>query len=90
MSFSRKALPIFRLISREYAKEPPKIKVHPKFKKLKENQKRFGVDDNFPVFLKKGLADRLLYQASWAYVLVGVGLSVELFVRMVMRDLAKE
>lgn len=87
MSLMRKAFPIVRLIARQYSKEADKIVVNPGFAKLKETQKKFACDDGLPIWLKGGSKDKILYQASWGLVLLGLGLSIELFVRMVMRDL---
>ncbi|XP_044271208.1 cytochrome c oxidase subunit 7A, mitochondrial-like [Tribolium madens] len=89
MSFTRKALPMFRLITRQFAtkKEPPKIVVRKQFAKLKETQKRFSCDDGLPVWLKNGATDKILYQLSWALIFLGLGLSVEVYVRIIMKNL---
>ena len=89
MNLSRRVLPIFHLLSRNYCKDKPETQevVRKSFEKLKRNQKKFGVDDGVPVYLKKGLSDRLMYQGSWLLVFLGLGLSVKLFVDIIFRDL---
>nr|XP_008198227.1 PREDICTED: cytochrome c oxidase subunit 7A, mitochondrial-like [Tribolium castaneum] len=89
MSFTRKVVPIFRLITRQYAakKEPPKIVVRKQFAKLKETQKRFSCDDGLPVWLKNGATDKILYQLSWGLIFIGLGLSIEVYVRIIMKNL---
>lgn len=59
--------------------------VRPEFHKLKENQKKFSQDDGVPVFLKGGMIDKVLYQSSWALVILGLGLTIQTFVRLIMK-----
>ncbi|RZC38235.1 COX7a domain containing protein, partial [Asbolus verrucosus] len=81
-----KTVSLARTLFREFSKTTPVQStevVTPKFHKLKEAQKKFGIEDNVPVHLKGGVTDKLLYQLTILVTLTGVGLSFETFYRLI-------
>ncbi|KAJ8957993.1 hypothetical protein NQ318_001995 [Aromia moschata] len=60
-------------------------KVVPRFQKLKATQKKFQIDDGVPIFLKKGMQDKLLYNATLLLTIFGVGWSLQTFVALVRK-----
>ncbi|XP_018569536.1 cytochrome c oxidase subunit 7A, mitochondrial [Anoplophora glabripennis] len=57
--------------------------VAPRYATLKNIQKKFQVDDGLPVYIKHGFGDKFLYNVTFALSIVGVGLSLETFYRLV-------
>ncbi|KAL3289003.1 hypothetical protein HHI36_003446 [Cryptolaemus montrouzieri] len=62
--------------------------VRPQFRRLKENQKKFQVDDGLPVWLKGGVKDKILLQLTLILLVVGLGMSGQVMYELVMKDFA--
>ncbi|KAJ8924486.1 hypothetical protein NQ315_007283 [Exocentrus adspersus] len=56
-----------------------------RFQRMKAIQKRFQIDDGLPVHLKGGFGDRILYLGTFGLTLIGVGLSVRTWIRLILK-----
>ncbi|KAJ3665991.1 hypothetical protein Zmor_001453 [Zophobas morio] len=81
MNHSKRTFVLAQMAVRHFSRTAPQNAetVTPKFQRLKEVQKKFGAEDNVPVYLKGGLFDKLLYQATVIVTLAGLGLSFQTF-----------
>ncbi|KAK4885386.1 hypothetical protein RN001_001657 [Aquatica leii] len=84
MNSAKSVLPLARLCTRQVTQSAVRrsaVNEVPsnKFKKLKENQKKFQIDDGVPVYLKGGFTDRIFFQATAATTLVGLVMSLQVF-----------
>ncbi|KAJ8928955.1 hypothetical protein NQ314_018407 [Rhamnusium bicolor] len=57
-----------------------------KIQKLRETQRKFGIDDGTPVYIKSGISDKLLYHTTLALTAIGLGLSFETLYRITFKD----
>ncbi|XP_044744551.1 uncharacterized protein LOC123306564 [Coccinella septempunctata] len=62
-----------------------KLIVRPQFKRLKDNQKKFQVDDGLPVWLKGGFKDKLLFQITIIGLLVCLVMSGQVLYELTTR-----
>ncbi|XP_971661.2 cytochrome c oxidase subunit 7A1, mitochondrial [Tribolium castaneum] len=84
MNNARQSLALGRLLVREFSKTAPRgtEQPGPRFHKLKEIQKKFGVEDNVPVYLKGGVGDKILYSLTVLITAAGLGMSIESWYRL--------
>ncbi|XP_045483370.1 cytochrome c oxidase subunit 7A, mitochondrial [Harmonia axyridis] len=62
-----------------------KLIVRKQFKRLKDNQKKFQVDDGLPVWLKGGLRDKILFQITLIGLLVCLVMTGDVFYQLFLR-----
>ncbi|KAF2901763.1 hypothetical protein ILUMI_04421 [Ignelater luminosus] len=84
MSSSGRVLPLARLCARQFSQSAVRRAEVPSenFQKLKVKQQKFQVDDGVPVYIKGGMLDKILYQATVAGTTVGVILGIQVFLTL--------
>ncbi|KAF5304931.1 hypothetical protein FQR65_LT00815 [Abscondita terminalis] len=91
MNSAKNALPLARLCTRQLTQSAVRRSAvtevpSSKFAKLKENQKKFQINDGVPVYLKGGFGDRVLYQFTVASTAIGFAMCLQVFYKLALRS----